>query len=247
MRLALAKSESLEQRGVANMDSITSNVQVIMERIAEAALKSGRKPEDVLLVGVTKTIDIPRIEALISAGVRDLGENKPQELCSKHGALGSGIGWHLIGHLQTNKVKTVIGKAKLIHSVDSLRLAEEIDKRARALNLLAEILLEINIAGEDSKHGIAPDDAISFAESLQQLTNVKVKGLMCIAPFVEEQENNRKYFAKLRQLFVDISEKSFHNIEMTDLSMGMTGDYQVAVEEGATMVRVGTGIFGPRL
>ncbi|MDR1643968.1 MAG: YggS family pyridoxal phosphate-dependent enzyme [Clostridiales bacterium] len=229
------------------MDSITSNVQVIKERIAEAALKSGRKPEDVLLVGVTKTIDIPRIEALIGAGVRDLGENKPQELCSKHAALGSEIGWHLIGHLQTNKVKTVIGKAKLIHSVDSLRLAEEIDKRAAALGSKAEILLEINIAGEDSKHGIAPEDAITFAQSLQHLTSIKVKGLMCIAPYVEEQENNRKYFAKLRQLFLDIGEKSFHNIEMTDLSMGMTGDYQVAVEEGATMVRVGTGIFGPRL
>jgi pyridoxal phosphate enzyme (YggS family) len=229
------------------MDSIASNVQVIKERIAEAALKSGRKPEDVLLVGVTKTIDVPRIEALIRAGVRDLGENKPQELCSKRAALGSDVGWHLIGHLQTNKVKTVIGKAKLIHSVDSLKLAEEIDKRAAAQSVKADVLLEINIAGEDSKHGIAPDDALAFAESIQHLTSVRVKGLMCVAPYVEEPENNRKYFAKLRQLFVDISEKSFHNIEMTDLSMGMTGDYQVAVEEGATMVRVGTGIFGPRL
>jgi pyridoxal phosphate enzyme (YggS family) len=230
----------------SNLDYIASNVLRIKERMAEATLKSGRAPEDVALIGVTKTVDIPRIQALIDCGVRTLGENKPQELCGKYEVLGNACEWHLIGHLQTNKVRTIIDKAKLIHSVDSVRLAEEIDKRAKSLSKSMDVLLEVNIAGEDAKQGIEPDNALSFIESLQHLTSIKIKGLMCVPPYVENPENNRKYFVKLKQLFVDISEKSFHNIEMTYLSMGMTGDYQVAIEEGANMVRIGTGIFGSR-
>jgi len=226
--------------------SIAENLSRIKGNIAEAALRSGRNPEDVKLIGVTKTIDVERIRALIDLGVNDLGENRPQELDEKYRYLGGGPRWHMIGHLQTNKVKQIIDKTVLIHSVDSLRLAEEINRRAGEAGLVKDILAEINIASEPSKYGVNPDDTSEFVGKLVNLTNINVRGLMCIAPYVDEPGKNRIYFAKMRQIFIDIKNKYVHNTDILDLSMGMTNDYEIAVEEGATMVRIGTGIFGSR-
>jgi pyridoxal phosphate enzyme (YggS family) len=224
--------------------SIGENVRDVKRRIAEAAVKSGRKSEDILLVGVTKTIDVERIRELLNIGVRDLGENRPQELCEKYPVLGGEPQWHLIGHLQTNKVKSIIDKVVLIHSVDSLRLAEEINKRA--LQRVMDVLVEINIASEPTKHGIQPEFALDFIQQVQELSNINLKGLMCVAPNVDDPEKNRYYFKKMRELLIDINCGHVHNKDLTELSMGMTNDYETAVEEGATIVRVGTGIFGSR-
>lgn len=226
--------------------SIKENLEEINEKIKIAAEKSGRKREDILLLGVTKTIDVERIKEMISCGVNSLGENKVQEIMDKYDAIGKGVDWHLIGHLQTNKVKYIVDKVKLIHSVDSLKLAEEIDKRAKQHNIIAEILIELNIAGEESKHGIKPEEAVELCEKIAKLENVKIRGLMTVAPFVENPQENREYFAQMRKLFIDIRNKNIDNIDMTYLSMGMTNDYEVAIEEGANIVRIGTGIFGKR-
>lgn len=226
--------------------SIKENLEEINEKIKIAAEKSGRKREDILLLGVTKTIDVERIKEMISCGVNSLGENKVQEVMDKYDAIGKGVDWHLIGHLQTNKVKYIVDKVKLIHSVDSLKLAEEIDKRAKQHNIIAEILIELNIAGEESKHGIKPEEAVELCEKIAKLENVKIRGLMTVAPFVENPQENREYFAQMRKLFIDIRNKNIDNIDMTYLSMGMTNDYEVAIEEGANIVRIGTGIFGKR-
>lgn len=226
--------------------SIKANLEEINEKIKIAAEKSGRKREDILLLGVTKTIDVERIKEMISCGVNSLGENKVQEVMDKYADIGEGVDWHLIGHLQTNKVKYIIDKVKLIHSVDSLKLAEEIDKRAKQHNIRAEILIELNIAGEESKHGIKPEEAVELCEKIAKLENVKIRGLMTVAPFVENPQENREYFAQMRKLFIDIRNKNIDNIDMTYLSMGMTNDYEVAIEEGANIVRIGTGIFGKR-
>lgn len=226
--------------------SIKENLEEINKKITAAAEKSGRKREDVLLLGVTKTIDVERIKEMIDCGVKSLGENKVQEVMDKYDAIGEGVDWHLIGHLQTNKVKYIIDKVKLIHSVDSLKLAEEIDKRAKQHNLKAEILIELNIAGEESKHGIKPEETLELCEKIAKLENVRIRGLMTVAPFVENPQENRKYFAQMRKLFIDIKNKNIDNIDMSYLSMGMTNDYEVAIEEGANIVRIGTGIFGKR-
>ena len=225
---------------------IAENVAYIQSKIAAAAQKSGRSPSDVKLIGVTKTIDIERIRALLNLGVKSLGENKPQELVEKYNILGSEPEWHLIGHLQTNKVKMVIDKVSMIHSLDSLRLANEINRRSADINRKTNVLVEINIASEPSKHGIAPDETSEFVRQLVEMQHLNVCGLMCIAPYVDEPEKNRIYFVKMRQIFIDIKSKYVHNKDILDLSMGMTNDYEIAVEEGATMVRIGTGIFGLR-
>jgi len=225
------------------VNSIAENIRRIQDRIAAAAHKSGRNASDVKLIAVTKTIDIDRIRALLSLGVNSLGENRPQELAEKYKLLGQGPEWHLIGHLQTNKVKLIIDKVHLIHSVDSLRLAEEINKRAAENGKVVDILAELNIALEPSKHGINPDEAPEFVGQLYEMKHLCVRGLMCVAPYVDEPEKNRIYFAKMQQIFIDIKGKYVHNIDILDLSMGMTNDYEIAVEEGATMVRIGTGIF----
>ena len=226
--------------------SIEENLAHIRGNIAAAARRAGRNPSDIKLIGVTKTIDVERIRSLLNSGVKCLGENKPQELAEKYQILGDGPEWHLIGHLQTNKVKLIIDKAAMIHSVDSLRLAEEINKRAGEAGMVKDILVEVNIGAEPSKYGILPDDTLEFVGKLYKLTNLRIRGLMCIAPNVDEPEKNRIYFAKMRQIFIDIKSKTVHNTDILDLSMGMTNDYEIAVEEGATMVRIGTGIFGSR-
>lgn len=228
-------------------NSISENIKVIKEKIARAAEKSGRRGEDILLLAVTKTIDIDRIRMAVDCGLTELGENKVQEITDKYDALERDVKWHMIGHLQTNKVKYIIDKVKLIHSVDSLKLAEEINKRAAAAGIVMDILAEINVAGEDSKFGITCDSAEETVREMSLMKNIRVRGLMTVAPNVENGEENRPVFRKLKQLLVDINSKNIDNVNMDILSMGMTGDYETAIEEGATIVRVGTGIFGPRI
>ena len=226
--------------------SVCENYLAVEEKVKEACRRAGRSRDEVTLIAVSKTKPMSMIEELLPLGVVDFGENKVQELTAKEEALPSHIRWHMIGHLQRNKVKYIVDKAFLIHSVDSLRLAEAISQEAGKKNVTANILIEVNVAGEDSKFGVRPEETAALAEAISKLPNISVKGLMTIAPFVENAEENREVFSNLRKLSVDIEEKKFNNVTMAVLSMGMTGDYEVAIEEGATMVRVGTGIFGER-
>lgn len=228
------------------MSSIKENIESINAKIEAACQRSGRKREDVLFLVVSKTVDVPRIKEAVACGMTSLGENKVQEIMDKYEPMGDGVKWHLIGHLQTNKVKYIIDKVVLIHSVDSVKLAEEISKRAVAKGVKANILLEINIAAEESKFGIKPEDCEQMVREISVLPNITIKGLMTVAPAVENPEENRKYFRQMKQLLVDINSKKIDNVNMTELSMGMTGDYEVAIEEGATIVRIGTGVFGAR-
>ena len=226
--------------------SVCENYLAVEEKVKEACRRAGRSRDEVTLIAVSMTKPMSMIEELLPLGVVDFGENKVQELTAKEEALPSHIRWHMIGHLQRNKVKYIVDKAFLIHSVDSLRLAEAISQEAGKKNVTANILIEVNVAGEDSKFGVRPEETAALAEAISKLPNISVKGLMTIAPFVENAEENREVFRNLRKLSVDIEEKKFNNVIMAVLSMGMTGDYEVAIEEGATMVRVGTGIFGER-
>ena len=226
--------------------SVCENYLAVEEKVKEACRRAGRSRDEVTMIAVSKTKPMSMIEELLPLGVVDFGENKVQELTAKEEALPSHIRWHMIGHLQRNKVKYIVDKAFLIHSVDSLRLAEAISQEAGKKNVTANILIEVNVAGEDSKFGVRPEETAALAEAISKLPNISVKGLMTIAPFVENAEENREVFRNLRKLSVDIEEKKFNNVTMAVLSMGMTGDYEVAIEEGATMVRVGTGIFGER-
>lgn len=229
------------------MSYIKENIENVERKIQAACDRSGRKREDVLLLAVSKTIDVPRIKEAVECGLTSLGENKVQEIMDKYEPMGEGVKWHLIGHLQTNKVKYIIDKVELIHSVDSLKLAEEISKRAKAKGITADILLEINAAGEESKFGLKPEECEEAVREISVLDNIKIRGLMTVAPNVENPEENRIYFKQMKQLLVDINAKKIDNVNMDVLSMGMTGDYEVAIEEGATIVRVGTGIFGARV
>lgn len=226
--------------------SVCDNYRAVEEKVRKACERAGRKREEVTLIAVSKTKPMSMIEELLPLGVRDFGENKVQELTSKEEALPKDIRWHMIGHLQRNKVKYIADKAAMIHSVDSLRLAEEISKEAGKKNTVVPVLIEVNGAGEESKFGVSLQDAPALAEQISKLPNIAVKGLMTIAPYVENPEDNRAVFRNLRNLSVDIEGKKFNNVTMNVLSMGMTGDYEVAIEEGATHVRVGTGIFGER-
>lgn len=225
---------------------IKENLNTVRKNISSAALKAGRKAEDVILIAVSKTKPVSMIEEAYACGCRDFGENKVQELCEKYEVLPKDIRWHLIGHLQRNKVKYVVDKVYLIHSVDSLRLAEEIQKEAEKKQVHVNILIEVNMAGEESKFGVSPDEAENLVREAAKFPNIHIRGLMTIAPVVEKPEDNAVYFANLRQLSVDIKEKNIDNVSMNVLSMGMTGDYGQAVKDGATCVRVGTGIFGER-
>lgn len=224
---------------------VKENIEKIRENIKKAAEKSGRSPEDITLLAVTKTVDFGPMEEAKECGVLSFGENRVQELIRKKPHF-EGIDWHLIGHLQTNKVKQVVGNASLIHSVDSLRLAKEIDKHSKELGIITDILAEVNMAGEESKFGLKPAETEEFIKEAAALGNICIKGLMTVAPFTENPEDNRIYFRRLRELLIDINSKNIDNVNMSVLSMGMTGDYEVAIEEGATIVRVGTGIFGER-
>ena len=226
---------------------IKENLEQVEQNIERACKKAGRARSEVTLIAVSKTKPVEMIQEIYDAGCRDFGENKVQELCEKIEQLPNDIKWHMIGHLQRNKVKYIIDNhVSLIHSVDSYRLAEEINIQAKKKNVIVPILVEVNIAMEESKFGISPEDAIALVEQIAELKNVKIEGLMTIAPYVVDAEENRLYFRKIKQLSVDIGNKNIDNVSMKILSMGMTGDYMVAIEEGATMVRVGTGIFGER-
>ena len=226
--------------------SIAENLREIDRRICEACERSGRRREDVTLIAVSKTKPVSMIEEAVSEGILDFGENKPQELRDKHDEMEKNLRWHMIGNLQRNKVKYVVGRAVMIHSVGSLELAETIEKEAAKKDLKMPCLVEVNIAGEESKGGIRPEDAEEFVRSISTYPHLQVRGFMTIAPYVDDPELNRVHFRSLRNLAVDIAAKNIDNIMVNELSMGMTGDFEVAVEEGATMVRVGTGIFGER-
>lgn len=225
---------------------IQTNLLEIQNQIHESCLKVGRDPKEVTLVAVSKTKPIEMLQEAYKAGSRCFGENKVQELISKIPQMPKDVNWHLIGHLQTNKVKQVIGKTGLIHSVDSIKLAKEIEKESEKNNLVTDILLEVNVAKEESKFGFFLEEVEEALHLAGQLPHIRVSGLMTIAPFVVNAEENRSVFRKLYEFYVDMKTKNIDNGTMTVLSMGMTGDFTVAVEEGATMVRVGTGIFGVR-
>lgn len=225
---------------------IKENIIQVQQNIADACKRAERQAGDVTLISVTKTKPVWMLQEAYDAGERDFGENKVQEMLDKIPQLPTDIRWHMIGHLQRNKVKYIVGKVALIHSVDSLRLAEEISKESMKQGVVSDILIEVNVAEEESKFGTDCEAVFELVEAVSKLPGICVKGLMTIAPFTDNQEENRVYFRKLKQLSVDIAEKNIDNISMNVLSMGMTGDYTVAVEEGATYVRVGTGIFGER-
>ncbi len=225
---------------------IKDNMMLVQQKIDAACEKAGRNVEDVTLITVSKTKPISMLQEAYEAGARDFGENKVQELTDKIPEMPSDVRWHMIGHLQRNKVKYIVDKVYLIHSVDSYRLAQEISKEALKKNVTVNILIEVNVALEESKFGTTSEEVFSLVEQISKLPGIAIKGLMTIAPYVDEAEENRKYFSKLKQLSVDIMQKNIDNVSMNVLSMGMTGDYEVAVEEGATYVRVGTGIFGER-
>lgn len=226
--------------------NLCENLKSVEENIAAACQRAGRDRSEVTLIAVSKTKPVEMLQEVYEQGIREFGENKVQELCDKIEVLPEDIHWHMIGHLQTNKVKYIVGKTALIHSVDSLHLAEEIEKQAAKKNVTVSILVEVNIAEEESKFGIHKEEAVALVKSIAALPHLRIQGLMTIAPFVENPEDNRMYFRQIHQLSVDIKEQNIDNVRMDILSMGMTGDYTVAIEEGATLVRVGTGIFGER-
>lgn len=225
---------------------IADNIAQVQKKITGACEKAGRNPEEVTLITVSKTQPVSLLQEAYNAGSRDFGENKVQELLDKIPRMPEDVRWHMIGHLQRNKVKYIVDKVYLIHSVDSLRLAEEISKEALKKQVEVDILIEVNVALEESKFGTTTAEAVSLVDEISKLPGIHIKGLMTIAPYVEDEEENRLIFKKLKDLSVDIAEKNIDNVSMSILSMGMTGDYRVAVEEGASYVRVGTGIFGER-
>lgn len=225
---------------------IQQNIMDVKKRIEAAARKAGRNPDDIILVGVTKTIDVQRIKTAINAGITDIGENRVQELCEKYEHIDKNVKWHLIGHLQKNKVKYIIDKAALIHSLDSIELADEIEKRAQKIGREINVLVQVNIAQEETKFGIKAEECISFIKTLSSYKYIRVRGLMTIAPFSEQAESVRWVFRALNNLRIDILRENIDNINMDYLSMGMSNDFEVAIEEGANIVRIGTSIFGKR-
>ena len=227
--------------GQTEVATIAENLAAVRERIARATQRSGRTGEDVALIVVTKTIDVPRIREAVLAGATDLGENYVQEAAAKQEAIGPGVRWHFIGHLQRNKARQAVGMFTTIQSVDSLALAEEIGRRALACGAPADVLIEVNLAGEATKFGVAPEDALSVARRIGEVAGVRLQGFMGMAPFVEDPKVTRPYFARLRELWDKLPEE-----QRRWLSMGMSLDFEVAIEEGSNMVRIGTAVFGPR-
>lgn len=225
---------------------LKNNFEAIEAKIQAACRRAGRKREDITLIAVSKTKPVEMLQEAYDLGNRIFGENKVQEIIDKYEALPNDISWHMIGHLQRNKVKYIIDKVTLIHSVDSLRLAETIEKEAAKKGITADILIEVNAAREDTKFGVLPEMAEELVSDISNLPHIRIKGLMTIAPFVDNPEENRIYFQRLRNLAVDIGENKSDNVTMGVLSMGMTNDYEIAIEEGATMIRIGTGLFGAR-
>ena len=225
---------------------LKENYEEVQKKITEACKRAGRNREEVTLIAVSKTKPVEMLQEIYDEGIRDFGENKVQEMCDKMEKMPKDINWHMIGHLQRNKVKYIVGNVALIHSVDSYRLAEEINIQAKKKGIVVPILVEVNIADETTKFGVSKEDAMELVRQIASLDALSIKGLMTIAPYVVDPEENRAYFRKIKELSVDIDNQNIDNVSMDILSMGMTGDFEVAIEEGATMVRVGTGIFGKR-
>ncbi|MHB1392077.1 MAG: YggS family pyridoxal phosphate-dependent enzyme [Clostridia bacterium] len=228
------------------MQEIRDNIRTISQDIRDICLKAGKDPDSVTIIAVTKTVDTDRINYAIECGIQNIGENKVQEVMAKFDNIERNVNWHLIGHLQTNKVKYIIDKVALIHSVDSISLAEEIGRRAEKAGLIKDVLIQVNVAEEETKFGIEYNEIDSFIKQLSQLSGIRVKGLMTIAPYFEDKELVRPVFRQLREKFDMLAEVNIPNVEMKYLSMGMTNDYKLAIEEGSNMVRIGTGIFGVR-
>lgn len=225
---------------------LKENLNEVEAQIQRACETAGRSRQEVTLIAVSKTKPVEMLKEIYDAGIRDFGENKVQELTEKYEVMPEDMKWHMIGHLQRNKVKYIVDKVELIHSVDSLRLAQEISKEAVKKDVTVSILIEVNIAGEETKFGLSKEEVCTLVEEAAKLPNIRIKGLMTVAPPVADPEENRPFFRKIKELSVDITNKNIDNVTMEILSMGMTNDYMVAIEEGATMVRVGTGIFGER-
>lgn len=225
---------------------IKDNLAAVEARIAAACERAGRKREEVTLIAVSKTHPVPMLREVQAEGVIEFGENKVQEMCDKMEEIKEPLHWHMIGHLQRNKVKYIVDKAYLIHSVDSVRLAQEIQKEAAKKNVDVNILVEINIGEEETKSGVTKEEALELVRAISEFPNIHIKGLMTIAPPVDEPEDARGYFKDMKAVFDAVKEANIPGVEMKELSMGMTGDFEVAIEEGATLVRVGTGIFGHR-
>ena len=225
---------------------VAENLAQVQKNIEESCGNVNRDPGEVTLIAVSKTKPVEMLREAYDAGARVFGENKVQEIVDKYDHMPSDVKWHMIGHLQRNKVKYIVDKVAMIHSVDSFRLAETIEKEAAKKNVTVPILIEVNVAQEESKFGLKPEEVLPFIEQIASFPHIQIKGLMTIAPYVENAEENREIFRELKKLSVDIAAKNINNVTMSVLSMGMTGDYMVAVQEGATMVRVGTGIFGAR-
>ena len=225
---------------------VRENLETVEANIRKACANAGRSRDEVTLIAVSKTKPVSMLMEAYDSGIRIFGENKVQEMCDKYEQMPKDIQWHMIGHLPRNKVKYIIDKAALIHSVDSLRLAETIQEEAAKHQVVMPILVEVNVAMEETKFGTSLAEAMELVEQISHFPNIRIEGLMTIAPFVEDPEENRKYFRALKKLAVDINNKNIDNVHVRILSMGMTNDYMVAIEEGATMVRVGTGIFGER-
>ena len=228
------------------MSSIAENIKSIQDSLAKINASHPAEMDDTRLIAVSKTKPVEMLKEAYDAGIRDFGENKVQEIIEKYDKLPSDIRWHMIGHLQTNKVKYIADKIYMIHSVESEKLALEISKRAIAAGRVIPVLIELNIGDEESKFGIKPEELEDFVKKINMLEGIKISGLMCVAPYTDDAENNRGYFKRMRQLSVDIMRKNIDNIDMSVLSMGMSGDYEVAAMEGSSYVRVGTGIFGER-
>lgn len=226
--------------------TLQKNIEDVLNRVKDAASISNQNPQEVELIAVTKTIDIDIIKQAIDLGITNVAENKVQELVRKYEKIGPVVKWHLIGHLQRNKVKYIIDKVDLIHSLDSYRLAEEISKRAEGIDRIMECLLQVNVSGEETKYGIDPKDVIHILKEISSLENIKIVGLMTMAPHVEDQEDTRQYFKALKSISEEIDKIDLQNVEMKYLSMGMSNDFEIAVQEGANLIRVGSSIFGER-
>jgi pyridoxal phosphate enzyme (YggS family) len=235
-------------------NNVKENISSVMERVSKAAIGSGRKPEMIKVIAVTKNVEYERImEALKTSTIRDLGENRVQELVSKFEIFNSklesnykNINWHFIGHLQRNKVKYIVDKVKMVHSLDSIKLAQEINDRMEKVQRIMDVLIEVNVAEEKTKYGIKTNEVEDFLKEVSNFKYIKVKGLMTIAPKVPDPEEVRPVFRELKKIFIDISRKNIDNIDMVYLSMGMSNDFKVAIEEGSNIVRIGTSIFGKR-
>lgn len=228
-------------------NNLINAINNVKQKISDAALKSGRKPEDVLLLGVTKTVDVETMQKALDLGVSHFGENRVHEYLKKSDIIKRECHWHIIGRLQTNKVKYLDQRITLIHSLDRIELAEALQKRGQKINHTFPVLVQVNVSGEDTKAGIYADDLRNFILKLSKMGNIKIKGLMTIAPYTEDPEEVRYVFKEIKKLAVDIERENIENVSMEHLSMGMSGDYEIAVEEGSTIVRIGSALFGERV